>query len=652
MLVGYMLVHITVKAGPKIQPLIHSLIVFPVLLLLPIGLPILEKTPENPFSKLLVILAFSIGLPFLILSTTGPLLQKWYSWTDGVSNSDPYFLYGASNAGSLVGLLSYPFLIEPFVAISTQKTIWSIGFTIFLTLILGLGIVVIVQNKSSTKEKTREVKEAISDAIEGLKVIPPTLSVQLWWIVLAFIPASLQLGVTTYITTDIASIPLLWIIPLVIYLSTMTIAFLRKSDGKYDTAISASMLLTIISLTLVFIQNLSISFLIPIIVLLLVTLAVVSYTSHGLLASLRPGTDFLTKYFVYISLGGVLAGAFNGLVAPMLFKSSLEFPIVLAMVFLFILFSSESATSSDKKYRMKLLAGVMVVIIFTPAVFLSSRLQISESYSLVDNGRNFYGNWSIYESSKSKVFIHEHTFQGAQNLNNLEEPTGYYSKYSLIQEVFALLHEGGSEKVNVTVIGLGVGGLSAYADEHTSMNFIEIDPKIIQIAEDPTLFTFLSDAKKRGADITTILGDGRLEISKLPPHSQDLIVLDAFSSISIPIHILTEEAFDTYKNLLTDDGMLLVNISNNIFDFTPVLANNAKNIGMVALSEASEIPNYEKDTLYTPSDWVLIGKESSVKELEKEGWSRLPSDTSLISWTDKYSSLLRVFDWEKSLPFK
>lgn len=653
MLVGYMFIHLTSKFGPRRQPFWQLALVIPALIFLPLSLPAMEGIPtQEPFTRILLTLLILVGLPFLVISTTGPLIQKWYSWTNGPRSDDPYFIYAASNAGSFLGLLAYPFVIEPFLSLETQRNVWSIGFAAFLLMVGFCGFIVFKQNGKVASEALKASVEKLSNVAE-VAIEKLSLKRQFWWIFLAFIPASLQLGLVSHITTDVASFPLLWIIPLMIYLATMIAAFARKSRKPPRWAIIGGSLFTIASIYLALSgQPASPFFVMTTMSLFMVTLALVSYAAHGSLAADRPETQYLTKYFVLISLGGAIGGAFNGLIAPFLFKTPLEFPMVLGLSLLMtIVFLRDKA----HKY------AVMVLILLLSFAIPATDGFNSNNVGKISAGRSFYGAWVVQDKVNGnkeiiRQFSHGTTIHGAQFRSEEKRsiPTSYYALGGPLSNIVDETLRQKDPKI--TVIGLGSGAMAAYANEDTTMKFIDVDKQVIEVAENPEIFTYLSDARKRGATVETILGDGRKMAEELEDGSQDLIAIDAFSSDSIPVHMLTEEAFATYESKLKPGGILAVHISNRVFDLEPVVANNAEKIGFEVLTKTGsgkpEADPYDatwmaltKDSITVknlkavPSPPLLDVGPPSEKPIEK--WVETPKD-KMLSWTDDHSSILEA----------
>ena len=639
MLVGYLFIHFATKLGPRRQPWIQLALVLPALLFLPIALPAIETiATQEPFTRLLLTLTVAVGLPFLVLSTTGPLIQRWYSWTSGPRSDDPYFLYAASNGGSFIGLLSYPFLIEPFLSLEAQRVIWSVGFVLFLLLVAACAVVVLKENG-----KLQLVTKAVDSTRENVAKLG--LRKQLWWIFLAFLPASLQLGLVSYLTTDVASFPLLWIVPLTIYLATMIVAFGRKSRTAPRGAIVVALVLSLGAFFAIqLIDEPGLLSIVGLTAILMAALGAISYAAHGTLAADRPEPAHLTKYFVLISLGGALGGAFNGLIAPFVLVDPIEFQLVLVASLGLL-----AVITSQRAHRIGVFALVLLLGFATVAI------PQSEGENDLSEGRSFYGAWKVYDDGTQRVFSHGTTIHGSQFIEDSKRavPTAYYALGGPLSEIVELTQKDSAES-SITVVGLGAGAMAAYGDENTAMNFIEVDEQVISVAEDRELFSYLSDARDRGTELKTTLGDGRLEVEKLPDGSQDLIAIDAFSSDSIPVHLLTEEAFGEYAEKLTSDGMLAVHISNRMFDLSPVVAANAESLGYEVLLKTGF---GEEDTNPAVATWMVLTKDQS-KAADLEGltrdpmpddepsesgyWSRYSSEERTL-WTDDHSSILEIF---------
>lgn len=606
LLFGYIFIHGTMKLGPRVQPFTQVPLLLLALLLLPLILPE-DAAPEGdqPMLWLIRTLIFMIGLPFLVLSTTGPMLQKWYSWTDAPRAKDPYFLYAASNVGSFIGLFSYPFLVESHLTLANQRTVWSWAFLAFALLVLACGLCLINGGKTS-KLQNAKVKEAA----ECL-----TIKQQLNWVFLAFVPSSLMLGATTYITTDVASIPLLWVVPLGLYLATMVWAFGRKSRKIPSNVIYFAVLLANFALLVTFapvIINVKI-----VATIIFGSLTVIALAAHSILAADRPSTTYLTRYFVLVSLGGALGGAFNGLLSPVIFSRPFEYPLVLAIV-PFLLWSIKASKT----------AIFLIIVVMLSSIALRDN-QVSAQQ--IERSRTFYGSYVIRDQGNLIAFTHGTTLHGIQYKGKLaNKPNAYYTESGPLGDVFSL-----KDYEAVTVIGLGAGTIATYGKPKMKIEFIEIDPEVVRLAK--KYFTYLEDSK---ADVKVIADDGRLAVKKMNNKSQDLIILDAFNSDSIPVHLLTQEALKGYKKKLTSDGVIAIHISNRVFDLAPVVVGNAKALNMIPLYKS--VASSEDDPLRVGTTWMtLVDNVKLEKELKSKGWKNL-SYVEPVNWTDDYSSVLDV----------
>jgi spermidine synthase len=536
-----------------------------------------------------------------VLTTTGPVLQRWYSWLDVPRAQDPYFLYAASNVGSFIGLLAYPFAVEPNLALDQQRMWWSAGFLVFLVLVTTCGLVAF-RGRRTVEEAPRTARPA-----------PRTM---LMWLALAFLPSSLMLGVTAHITTDVAPIPLLWVVPLAIYLATFVIAFAGSGRRRPVRLVTLALVLVIGTRAMTFAEH---SLPLPLTVgAHLAMLAVVAYVAHAILAADRPSADHLTLFFVVVSIGGALGGLLNGLVAPLVFDRVIEYSLVLAGVPL--LWLAAGAT------RWVALSMAALLVVGSFATF--------QRGDVLARSRTFYGSYVVIEQSDRVDFGHGTTVHGFQSTRpgERDEPTAYYARSGPLADVF---EHGGSEARDITAVGLGAGTMAAYGTSGQTMRFIEIDPEVIRLASDTRYFTFLADSAAR---IETIAGDGRLKVAEFPPASTDLLVLDAFSSDAVPVHLLTAEAFAEYASRVRPGGAIVVHISNNYFDLRGVVAGAAADLGWdAAIGQGGTKP------LGKLSVWVALSPDGGLADVltDESGWEPLKASPR-DAWTDDHASLLEV----------
>ncbi len=666
LLLGYGYSHVTTRRlGARRQPLVHVAVLLVPLLTLPLALPG-DPTPgeeHQPVLWLLRTLFLMVGLPYLVLSTTGPLLQRWYSWSGGPRADDPYFMFAGSNLGSFVGLLSYPFLVEPFGTLAQQQRWWSAAFVVFLVLMAVCAFSV----------RGGRAAPGAADAVEPhLTEEVPAPSARTWllWTALAFLPSSMMLAATSHLSTDIAPLPLLWVVPLAIYLATFIAAFARTSRR---TPVAATRWAASVAAVAVLVSAAGGHLPTWLVVTVdLLCVALVGYAAHARLAAGRPGPAHLTGFYLVVSVGGALGGLLNGVVAPLLFNRVWEYGLTLALVPLLLVGTLPPAGPGwlgryPRPVRIALVAAAFLVVGFCllaaltlargagawavlvalgvaglgawwltrlPVVLatglavavLAVGIQAMSTSVLVD--RTFYGSYRVNDTPTARELSHGTTVHGNQSRTEPGEPTLYYARTGPLGD---LLGEAAPQRVGV--VGLGTGAIAAYGRPGQSMTFVEIDPEMVRIAGDPDLFTYLADTP---ADVETVVGDGRLQLAEVPSGSYDLLVLDAFSSDAIPVHLLTEEALDSYARTLAPGGRMVVHISNRIFDLEPVLASAADRFGW-----SGAVGRGGNSGLGVSSVWVVLAPEAAATtDLTGEGWS--PLTDRKVRWTDNFSSVLSV----------
>lgn len=722
LLLGYLYAHaLTRLAGPRQQVLIHAAVLALAGLTLPIGLPDSDWWHPGPGTppalSVLLLLALSVGVPFFALASAGPLLQRWFARTSHPRAADPYFLYAASNAGSMLALLGYPLLLEPALGLTAQRWWWSGAFALAAILAVACGAARLRRPACVPEPTTLAAPEP-----EGSPPHPAHLHRarlhRAHWIVLAAVPSSLMLGATQYLTSDIGSFPLLWVIPLSLYLLTWIIAFTRA--GPLASHIAGLLMLPAgvgIGLLLIVEPRQPIGWVILAHAgfLLLAALA-----CHGRLAGLRPDPSRLTEFYLCLSIGGLLGGLFNAFAAPVLFTGVTEYPLAIAAACLLgapALRRPDPGPAAGRRPLVTrarllnaglavLLPGLVVVsymtiahaqpptdswsppwrraaelgapaLICLSAVFWRVRFALCVlALTLLPGVRQLGEGTPVYTSRTffgvHRVFIapddagpdlgqrpairlwHGRTDHGSQFLDpDLRgEPTTYYTRSGPAGDVVRLLQRRPGP-LRIALIGLGAGTMAAHLRPSDEATFFEIDPEVDRIAHDPALFTYLRDARHRGAHIhPTILGDARLTMARVPDGAFDLIVLDAFSSDAIPRHLLTLEALRLFARRLTPDGVLLVHISNWYLQLDPVLALAAAELGLTAYRRWDDRPPTDRSTSpgHARSDWVALApNRRSIEPLLIEfQWASLPftGDDGLLRlrrpWTDDHSDLLSI----------
>ena len=665
LLLGYLYAHvITRRLRASAQRVLHLVVIAAAAGALPIALPRWAPPPEGqrPAAWLLAVLLVMVGAPFVALATTGPLLQRWFSLTDHPRAEDPYFLYAASNAGSFLALLGYPLLLEPRLDTSAQASVWAWAYGLFVALIVASMLVARRHTQAAPAPEAQPSPTAE----------PINRRRRLRWIGLAFLPSSLMLGVTNYISTDVAAVPLLWVVPLALYLATFVVAFSgsRRAPSTRRTAIVAvGVAVTVAAIAAGVSTPLTIG-----IGAHLVLFACIAYLAHRRLADDRPAPERLTGFYLAVALGGVLGGVANALVAPMLFNRVLEYPLVLGVALVLLAAQRIPETVLGRRYgrlgrllQPFALVPVLALLIafrldgvpggwlYAPVLALVGALAATRWRGVtaisvaavglivaltpvpyLDASRTFFGVYRVYTEDQQVVLAHGSTVHGREWLDPAlrDQPLGYYGTESPIGDVF---EAGGDGLREVAVIGLGVGTLAAYGQPDRHLTFYEIDPEVIRIARDSGHFHYLADSD---SPTDYVVGDGRLELAASPPHGYDLIVIDAFSSDAIPVHLITREAVATYVEHLAPGGTIAFHISNSHLDLAPVLAGIAADL---ELTGRLRVDRTERALGELPSDWVALSTGTAPLDgLRADGgWQDLASFPR-ETWTDSYSNVLSV----------
>ncbi len=681
LLAGYAYAHATTSwLGVRRQTIVQAgLLVLP-LCVLPFGIPAdatRSLVPDaNPTGWLFGLLLGMVALPFFVVATSAPLLQRWFTRTGHPAASDPYFLYAASNLGSMLALLAYPFVLEPNFRLAQQSWGWGVGYAVYLVLILGCATVV-----RRGPEERGEHSDSQGPAIEPQR---PGTGQVFRWIALAFIPTSLMLGVTMYLTTDIAAIPLLWVIPLALYLLTFILTFARRPILPHSWMVRVLPMAAVLLVLVLNIGSVAQPVFLP---LHLAVFFVAAMVCHAELVRCRPPQEHLTAFYLALSCGGVLGGLFNAVIAPLVFDRVAEYPLALVLACLVLprsetnhgdrfsrsldwvlplclgLFAAgmvavlqpRSGSQSDDLHA-KLTFGVAALICYAfkdrPVRFalsLGAVLLVAGTYTsnygqVLYQHRNYFGVLRVtYDPAGNfNRLIHGHTLHGQQSLDPQQryEPLTYYHRTGPIGQVFDDLRQRGNPS-DVALVGLGAGTLAAYGEPGQHMTYFEIDPVVAQIARDPSFFSFLSDS--RAASINIVLGDARLRLNDAPDHAYGLIVLDAFSSDAIPTHLLTREALQLYRSKLKQGGMLAFHISNKCVDLAPVLA---------ALARDADLRCLVRRDLDLPASELKIGKEPSIWAVMAAcdvDLGSLTCDSRWVAphvppgeavWTDDFSSII------------
>ena len=628
LLLGYIYAHGLIRyLKPRAQTLVHAGLLLASALVLPI-IPREAWKPaggEDPTFRILGLLAATVGLPYFLLSTTGPLLQAWYSRRN--RGAMPYRLYALSNAGSMFALLSYPVLFEPFNTTSQQAVTWSFGYAAFIAL-CGLTA---LRSGQPAEAGVAEADDAPARPGAGTFLI---------WMALPACASALLLAVSNHLAQNVAAIPFLWVLPLSIYLLTFILCF--EGSGWYRRNPYLQLLaLGIGSMAYAMsrdAENLPVKILAPLFCMGLFTCCMVC---HGEMARLKPHPRYLTYFYVMMSAGGAAGGLFVGFLAPKAFNWYYELPIVLvacAFLTMIVLRRDPEATWFHSwRQPAPLTAGILALAL---AGYLAFDVRQSTKDSLV-MVRNFYGGLRVKDSGtptsldSTRSLTHGTINHGEQFLNPTRRdlPTTYYGPDSGVGIAIRAKQKTG--RIRVGVIGLGTGTLSSYGRGGDYYRFYEINPLVIGLARKE--FTFLGDCK---AQVEVALGDARLSLEREAAENFDVLAVDAFSSDSIPVHLLTREAMSLYFRHLKPDGVLAVHISNRYLDLAPVLEGERKALGKVALL----VDNEDDDEIDVfGSTWVLLASRTEVfAPAEYKAAEPLKAGRSVRLWTDEYSNLFQI----------
>jgi spermidine synthase len=614
---------------------------------------------SHPILYVLSTLLATISLPLFLLSATAPLVQNWFGHTNHPDAKDPYFLYSASNTGSLLALISFPLLLEPFIGRQTLSLTWSGLYGAFLLLLLLIGL------------QQRQQPITLDKNIPN----PRRWQQRGYWLLLSFAPSSLLLAVTQFITTNVASIPLLWILPLALYLISFIIVFSRRPIISHEWIVNQApyfLIFPLISLT-------QITFAAPasqLIAFHLLGFFALVMVCHGELAAARPDKLRLTEFYFWMSLGGFMGGMFNSLIAPFIFNDVYEYYIAICLC----LFLSPAIAKSKMPLRAWVTHPLIIIALLSAAYFVqhylhpfaytslsvtlieiaaitmiilwhqwprlfalnvailflfSQSLVWSSFGELIWHSRNFFGVSRIYSDRETNlhVYIDGVTMHGAQVLSD----TSGKKTLTYYRPIYQLAASFKQDKpINIAIAGLGAGTLSC-AFKNTHMTFFEINPAVADIAKTPEFFTYLKECPPQGG---IILGDARNEIARTPNHAFDIILLDAFTSDSIPVHLITIDALKLYLSKLSTNGLLIFNVTNTHVDLKPLLYAMAKELNLQILS----YDNSPKASLEFPSNWIILTDNQQTADTLKRqyNWRTLSYANPPAAWTDDFSNILRA----------
>lgn len=622
LLAGYVYSHAYVTRRIPARRAVHIVLLVLAAATLPLAASAAWKPSGNddPTWRILSLLAVSVGLPYFVLSTTGPLVQAWHARS--YPGATPYRLFALSNLGSMLALLSYPLLVEPTLALGRQAAIWSAGFVAF-ALLCGL--------------LAWRDRGADAPALQGEEGKGPGPALQALWVALAACASTLLLAFTGYMTLNIAAIPFLWVLPLALYLLSFVLCF--EASGWYRRwlflpLVAAGLVAVCVTLTR---SNPSIWGLIP---LYSATLFAACMVCHGELARSKPHPRYLTGFYLMLALGGALGGVLVGLVAPSVFDELYELPLGMVALCVFVTLALLRDRASLLHGRWATAARLVFVAATVALAVQLARTYRENSADTRVTLRSFYGVLNVRDSGEGpdamRVLSHGTIIHGKQftEEDRRDWPTTYYGPTSGV--ALAILDSRAHGALRVGVVGLGAGTLAAYGRRGDVFRFYDINPQVVQLARSE--FSFLNDSP---AKVEVQLGDARLSLEREPPRNFDVLALDAFSSDAIPVHLLTVEAFRAYLRQLRPGGILAVHVSNRYLDLIPVVQQAALALGI----ELREVDNEDDDEIGVyRSDWLLLSTSPAAFEgpLLQAGAQRIPSAPHVQLWTDDYSDLYHI----------
>lgn len=681
LLAGYAYAHHISKVAMPRQSLIHIGLMALFALTLPLALyqlPAAAPGWEVLWVPLLLVL--TVGPVFFIVSAQAPLMQRWFSAHPGAG--EPWALYAASNVGSFVGLIAYPLVAEPLFSIEEQSLAWSIGYGLLAVLVICCAL---------TRRSVRF--EQAGDEALGQGAVPGWRRIVLW-ICLSAIPSGLMLSTTTHLTTDIFAMPLLWVIPLGLYLLSFVVAFSDRRDVAWAVSLLAPAVLLLCgglggishssgSLTLGFAS--------------LILLFSIATTLHAKLYEVRPHPSRLTTFYLAMSIGGALGGAFTAILAPVLFDWVWEHPLLilaaallmplpdllnwrrghdvhppvaiiacvvfvlaaLVLAWMLLNVSEFSSTGVHRVFLTVILCGVGLLLLPWRALFVGVLALIMLAQGGLDTinvslqkdrSRSYFGIYTIIDRPERglRQLVSGTTLHGQQWTDpaRLREPSTYYGPESGAALVLSQVPSTYGEDARIGIVGLGTGTLACMKSGREQWTFFEIDPAVVELSRNGT-FTYLSQCTP---DARIVLGDARLNLADAKRGSFDVLVVDAFTSDAIPLHLLTRDAFSVYFDALAPDGIAVLHISNRFIDLEPVVAAIAGDLGLAAAIR-NDIPFDRADL--TASAWVALARDPKALEALAERrpdapWEKL-EPASRPAWTDDYASILPYIRWSKLL---
>jgi hypothetical protein len=661
---GYLYAHLMTRHVPTLaQVAIHLVLLLAALMFLPLAVPAgWQYDPARPVvTQTLALYALGVGLPFAVLSANAPLIQSWYRKSGGPSADDPYFLYAASNLGSLVALLAFPLVAEPLFGVKAISTGWAIGFMALGPLLLLSGLAA----RRAEGPKTAARAEVADSPAPDIRTLG-------YWAFLAFLPSSLMLCVTSKISTDLGSFPLVWVVPLALYLLTFVLVFSTRSPLTADRL---HRLLPLALAVLVFFclrPTATLAF----IAVFLVAFFVVSMIAHRMLFDARPDARHLTVFYLTMSVGGALGGLFNSIFAPLVFDRLLEYPITVALIalllirrpvgnaprqialglglaivallpMLIVLASvKEQGPIIRSLLAVGILLGIFVAFRAKPLVSAAATVTMVGIWAMYGTAnllmidRSFFGVHMVISKGDIREYKNGTTVHGAQFISeNTARPTPltYYHPRGLMAQIVNDATRA-TPTETVGVIGLGTGALSCYAKPGQDWHYYEIDQMVVDIAKNPAYFTYLTDC---APDVKIHLGDARIVLQGQPDLKYDILVIDAYSSDAIPVHLATAEAIQLYLDRLNEGGILVFHVSNRFYDLDQPLSVAAKALGLVGRQRSQSDADLEGAEGAYPSEVVVLARTTEALGIAgtDPAWKPL-SEPKIALWTDDHADLL------------
>ena len=676
LLAGYAYAHVLTRHLPgRPSVIVHVALMIAASLALPLAIASGWGRPptEGETLWLLGLFAVSIGLPFFALSANGPLLQAWFARSGHPSAGDPYFLYAASNVGSFLALISYPFVAEPFTRVGDQTRLWSVGFFLLIALIVCCGVLLLRSRDA--------LPDAAPDGTADAAI--PTWRDAATWVGLAAVPAGLLIAVTAHVSTDMAASPLLWVIPLSLYLATFVIVFQTRPviPHRWIVLIAPAF---IISLVIVLAFG-GLDYILLTAGTNIVAFFVIALMCHGELARRRPAARHLTAFYLWMSTGGMIGGIAAGLIAPHVFSWVAEYPLLIVLAALCRPGTSMGEGWRDTLAWLALLALVLVVITAGPAfgtkldetkyrVAIGVLLAISlpfwwdpQKFAAViaiaflavrlyepdvgtrDYVRSFFGVHKITDTTDGqfRTLLHGTTEHGAQRIRNARgepltgrpEPLTYYHFASPIAQGIKAARERKDGPIRLAVIGLGTGSIACLTEPGDALTYYEIDPAVVRIAQDPSRFTFLTSCAPN-AEI--VIGDARLTLADAADGAYDVIVVDAFTSDAIPVHLVTREAMALYLSKVGPNGIILMHVSNRHMELASVVAGIAQANGLVTWVNDGTADEDEPNYKFSSTVCAVARSDDDFSDdmAEDDEWQLEEPDEDQRVWTDDYSNII------------